>query len=168
MFVFFTINSINSNFDYFRLILRRVMVDFGIPIGYPKLYFKDGGVSFVNDLEFHADESLIAHEKKESKVYGLVDGVQCLLKLNQPKHPDIRLWLPYSVGTYLDHAQLISPEPLCWDVLPQNASVSTDQFVRWYHQLATLLPVGAHDEVNARLEANDIKLTEVSNDWFLS
>lgn len=152
------------------------MVNLGLPIGHPKLVFKDGCTEYVNNVVESEEEWLIALEMKDTdlkQIWHFIEGDLCRdgdadVIINSPHSGPKTLcrWLPYTIGATLDHPKLVSPERLLLpQQLDQSKEVTRMGLARMFHQLYVFLPINSIDEMKHRLQ----KLFETSypykNNW---
>lgn len=142
------------------------MVGMGMPVGFPKLCFKDGTQVHVNGKLTDDDEqSLVLLERngcilKQMMPYireqlesiGVQTGKdncgasETLTRVGQ----QLSEWLPYTIGVFLSHEMLDTPEYLfLWK--PKDLDCPTGMNLsQKFHQLVPFLPINQFDEIKER------------------
>lgn len=96
--------------------------DVGVTIGYPKLVFMDKTIQYVNPDDEKNEEALFKNEMRASHVVHIWDFVANDIYQLDDRYKNERQelepikkwreWVPYTIGAYLQHLRLVSPEQL--------------------------------------------------------
>lgn len=161
-------------FYFLRFYLREIMIDLGIPVGHPKLVFKDGLIENLNRVNCDEETWLLECEKNALELQPVMGYIRNELDKTEEtgQHyvndmAKINLWLPYTVGATIDHPKLVSPERLSLSTLhvKRQQKVSKFDLANLFHQLCPFLPINSLDEVNDRLKNLLAKVFSCNNGW---
>lgn len=141
------------------------MLKLGIPLGHPRAYLKNGRRIKIGDWKTctHEQEDEI-HENVQNMWDDIYltddelfpeDKIDWLLEdcsIVDETTVVFEKWLPYTVGTFIDDINQMSPHDLSWSIDEVRAKPTLKGFAKLYHELCPLLPVNPLDELKNRFE----------------